>query len=58
MTNSWLQLNNDKTEMILSATKKFLNSHSAPQSNNLEGKQQSSQPRCFLIPTAYLLCLS
>ena len=37
MTNNQLQLNNDKTEMILIATKTFLNSDSVPQSINLEG---------------------
>lgn len=50
----YLQLNNGKTEMTLTATKKFLNSHFVPQSINLEGKQQSSQPRCFLIPVSML----
>ena len=37
MTNNKLQLNNDKTEMILIATKMVLNSDSVPQSINLEG---------------------
>ena len=37
MTNNQLQLNNDKTEMILTATKMLLNSDSVPQSINLEG---------------------
>ena len=37
MTNSQLQLNNDKTEMILIASKTILNSDSVPQSINLEG---------------------
>ena len=37
MTNNQLQLNNDKTEMILIATKTVLNSNSVPQSINLEG---------------------
>ena len=37
MTNNQLQLNDDKTEMILIATKTILNSDSVPQSNNLEG---------------------
>ena len=37
MTNNQLQLNNDKTEMILIATKTVLNSDSVPQSINLEG---------------------
>ena len=37
MTNNQLQLNNDKTEMILIATKTVLNSASVPQSINLEG---------------------
>ena len=37
MTNNQLQLNNDKTEMILTATKTVLNSDSVPQSINLEG---------------------
>ena len=37
MTNNQLQLNNDKTEMILIATKAVLNSDSVPQSINLEG---------------------
>ena len=35
--NNQLQLNNDKTEMILIATKTVLNSDSVPQSINLEG---------------------
>ena len=37
MTNHQLQLNNDKTEMILIATKTVLNSDSVSQSVNLEG---------------------
>ena len=37
MTNNQLQLNNDKTEMILIASKTILNSDSVPQSINLEG---------------------
>ena len=37
MTNNQLQLNNDKTEMILIVTKTVLNSDSVPQSINLEG---------------------
>ena len=37
MTNNQLHLNNDKTEMILIATKTVLNSDSVPQSINLEG---------------------
>ena len=37
MTNNQLQLNSDKTEMILIATKTVLNSDSVPQSINLEG---------------------
>ena len=37
MTNNQLQLNSDKTEMILIATKTVLNSDSVPQSLNLEG---------------------
>ena len=37
MTNNQLQLNNDKAEMILIATKTVLNSDSVPQSINLEG---------------------
>ena len=37
MTNNQLQLNNDKTERILIATKTVLNSNSVPQSINLEG---------------------
>ena len=37
MTNNQLQLNNDKTEMILIAKKTVLNSDSVPQSINLEG---------------------
>ena len=37
MTNNQLQLNNDKTEMILIATKTVLNTDSVPQSINLEG---------------------
>ena len=37
MTNNQLQLNNDKTEMILINTKTVLNSDSVPQSINLEG---------------------
>ena len=37
LTNNQLQLNNDKTEMILIATKTVLNSDSVPQSINLEG---------------------
>ena len=37
MTNNQLQLNNDKTEIILIATKTVLNSDSVPQSINLEG---------------------
>ena len=36
MTNNQLQLNNDKTEMILISTKTVLNSDSVPQSINLE----------------------
>ena len=36
MTNNQLQLNNDKTEMILIATKTVLNSDSVPQSINLD----------------------
>ena len=35
--NNQRQLNNDKTEMILIATKTVLNSDSVPQSINLEG---------------------
>ena len=37
MTNNQLQLNNDKTEMILIAIKTVLNSDCVPQSINLEG---------------------
>ena len=37
MTNNQLQLNNDKTEMILIPTKTVLSSDSVPQSINLEG---------------------
>ena len=37
MTNNQMQLNNDKTEVILIATKTVLNSDSVPQSINLEG---------------------
>ena len=37
MTNNQMQLNNDKTEMILIATKTVLNSDSVPLSINLEG---------------------
>ena len=37
ITNNQLQLSNDKTEMILIATKTVLNSDSVPQSINLEG---------------------
>ena len=37
MKNNQLQVNNDKTEMILIATKTVLNSDSVPQSINLEG---------------------
>ena len=37
MTNNQLQLNNDKTEMILISIKTVLNSDSVPQSINLEG---------------------
>ena len=37
MTNNQLQLNNDKTKMILIAIKSVLNSDSVPQSINLEG---------------------
>ena len=37
MANNQLQLNNDKTEMILISTKTVLNSDSVPQSINLEG---------------------
>ena len=37
MTNNQLQLNNDKAEIILIATKTVLNSDSVPQSINLEG---------------------
>ena len=37
MTNNQLQLNSDKTEMILTASKTVLNSDSVPQSKNLEG---------------------
>ena len=37
MTNNQLQLNNDKTEIILTATKTVLNSDSVSQSINLEG---------------------
>ena len=37
MTNTQLQLNNDKTEMILIATKTVLNSDSVPQSIKSRG---------------------
>ena len=37
MANNQLQLNSDKKEMILTATKTVLNSDSVPQSINLEG---------------------
>ena len=37
MTNNQLRLNNDQTEIILSATKTVLSSDSVPQSINLEG---------------------
>ena len=37
MTNNQLQLNNDKTEMMLISTETVLNSDSVPQSINLEG---------------------
>ena len=37
MTNNQLQLNTDKTKVILIATKTVLNSDSVPQSINLEG---------------------
>ena len=37
MTNNQLQLNSDKTEMVLIATKMVLNSDSVLQSINLEG---------------------
>ena len=37
MTNNQMQLNNNKTEMILIASKTILNSDSVPQSINLEG---------------------
>ena len=66
MTNNQLQLNNDKTEMILIATKMLLNSlfHSSliwrVLTSNLP---HSSQPRCLSwsyshFPTANLLRLS
>ena len=37
MTNNHLQLNNDKTKMILTASKTILNSDSVPRSISLEG---------------------
>ena len=67
MTNNQLQLNNDKTEMILINTKTVLNSDSVPQSINLEGSdiKFSNTIRnlgvCLdptLFPTANLLRLS
>ena len=67
MTNNQLQLNNDKTEMILIATKTVLNSDSVPQSINLEGSDiKFSNTVCnlgvcldpTLFPTANLLRLS
>jgi len=47
---AWMQLNNDKTEMVLNATKSVLNSDSVLRFTNLEGSdiktcQHSSQPR-------------
>ena len=65
--NNQLQLHNDKTEMILIATKTVLNSDSAPQSINLEGSdiKFANTVRnlgvCLdptLFPTANLLRLS
>ena len=67
MTNNQLQLNNDKTEMILIATKTVFNSDSVPvhKSGGFWHQicQHSSQPRCLswsysLFPTANLLRLS
>ena len=66
MTNNQLQLNNDKTEIILIATKTVLNSDSVPvhKSGGFWHQifQHSSQPRCLswsysLFPTANLLRL-
>ena len=67
MDDNQLQLNNDKTEMILIATKTVLNSDSVPQSINLEGSDISLANTvrnlgvCLdptLFPTANLLRLS
>ena len=67
MINNQLQLNNDKTEMILIATKTVLNSDcsSFHKSGGFWHQicQHSSQPRCLswsysLFPTANLLRLS
>ena len=64
-TNNQLQLNNDKTEMILIATKTVINSF--PQSMNLEGSDMTFANTvrnlgvCLdptLFPTANLLRLS
>ena len=38
VTNNKLRLNNDKTEIILTALKQFLNSDSVPRSINLNGR--------------------
>ena len=56
MTNNQLLSNNDKTEMILIATKTVLNSDSVPQSINLEGSdikfaKTVRNPRVCLDPT-------
>ena len=65
MTNNQLQLNNDKTEMIVTASKTILNSVS--QSINLEGcdiklaNTVRNLGVCLdstLFPIANLLCLS
>ena len=67
MTNNQLQLNSDKTEMVLIATKMVLNSDSVLQSINLEGSdiKFANTVRnlgvCLdptLFPTANLLRLS
>ena len=60
--NNQLQLNNDKAEMVLIATKSVLNSDSVLQSTNLEGSdiktcQHSSQPWWRTALDITLCCL-